>query len=369
LKPGHYRFRVQACNADEVWNLAGDTLEIQLPPRFYQTAWFKWVGGLLGLGLLAGMYGWRVRHLHRKQRKLQKANELLECRVRERTHELLEVSHRAGMAEVATDVLHSVGNALNSVNVSASLLRERIGKSDIAKLQKATDLLRQHEEDLPGFLAKGETGKQFITYLESFAQHFREQKAASLREVRDLESHVERIKEIVAMQQAHAGAVGVVEVLKMSELVDDALRVITPECERLGIHLVRNFADAQAFDCDRHRLFQILLNLLKNAVKACEANGSGSREISVRIGMTSTGRIETEVADNGIGIPSENLTRIFSEGFTTRKNGHGYSLHRAALAAKELGGSLTAASDGLGKGARFVLELPLGRPSSPGSNG
>jgi signal transduction histidine kinase len=273
------------------------------------------------------------------------------------------------MAEVATDVLHSVGNALNSVNVSASLLRERIGKSDIAKLQKATDLLRQHEEDLPGFLAKGETGKQFIAYLESFAQHFREQKAASLREVRDLESHVERIKEIVAMQQAHAGAVGVVEVLKMSELVDDALRVITPECERLGIHLVRNFADAQAFDCDRHRLFQILLNLLKNAVKACEANGSGSREISVRIGMTSTGRIETEVADNGIGIPSENLTRIFSEGFTTRKNGHGYSLHRAALAAKELGGSLTAASDGLGKGARFVLELPLGRPSSPGSNG
>ena len=273
------------------------------------------------------------------------------------------------MAEVAVDVLHSVGNALNSVNVSASLLRARIGKTDTPKLQKAAALLREHEGDLPAFLAEGETGKKFIAYLESLAQHFREENTESFREVEALESHVARINEIVAMQQAHAHVVEVVESLKLSELLDDALRVIAPECEDRGIHVVRDFADVPALNCDRHKLFQILLNLLKNAMQACEAAAVDSRKISVRIGTTSPGRVEAEIADNGIGIPSKNLTVIFSGGFTTRKNGHGYSLHRAALAAKELGGSLRASSDGIGKGARFVLELPISRRVCADGNG
>jgi len=65
------------------------------------------------------------------------------------------------------------------------------------------------------------------------------------------------------------------------------------------------------------------------------------------------------VIDNGIGIPPENMGRIFNHGFTTRDSGHGFGLHSAALAAQELGGSLRAESDGPGRGATFVLELPL----------
>ena len=66
--------------------------------------------------------------------------------------------------------------------------------------------------------------------------------------------------------------------------------------------------------------------------------------------------------DNGIGIPADNLTRIFGHGFTTRKEGHGFGLHSGALAAKELGGALTVESDGPGKGATFTLEFPIQRP-------
>jgi signal transduction histidine kinase len=65
------------------------------------------------------------------------------------------------------------------------------------------------------------------------------------------------------------------------------------------------------------------------------------------------------VSDNGVGIASENLTRIFNHGFTTRKDGHGFGLHSGALAAREMGGALWAQSDGPGKGATFTLELPL----------
>jgi two-component system sensor kinase FixL len=340
-----------------------------LPPRFYQTAWFEGICGLLGLSFLGGLYAFRVRQLHQKQRRLQQANELLETKVSERTRELLEVSRRAGMAEVASDVLHSVGNALNSVSVSVSIVRERMDNAGVGKLQKAAALLREHEQDLPAFLDRDETAKRFVAFLESLAQHLHDEKAKSLSEIKDLESHVERIKEIVAMQQAHARAEGVVEVLNVSELMADALRLTAPDCERLGIRVVRDFSATPELSADRHKLFEIVLNLLKNAVQACEAAAVGSREIAVRIGRAGTERRKIEVADSGIGIPSENLARIFSEGFTTRKNGHGYSLHRAALAAKELGGSLTAASDGPGKGARFVLELPAARQVTSGSNG
>jgi signal transduction histidine kinase len=75
-------------------------------------------------------------------------------------------------------------------------------------------------------------------------------------------------------------------------------------------------------------------------------------------------RINIVVTDNGVGIPSENLNRIFNHGFTTRQQGHGFGLHSGALAAREMGGKLTARSDGSGAGATFTLELPLQPPAT-----
>ena len=70
------------------------------------------------------------------------------------------------------------------------------------------------------------------------------------------------------------------------------------------------------------------------------------------------------VRDNGVGIPAENLQRIFSFGFTTKRDGHGFGLHSSAVAAQEMDGSLLAHSDGRGNGAEFVLELPVVKPAS-----
>jgi len=76
------------------------------------------------------------------------------------------------------------------------------------------------------------------------------------------------------------------------------------------------------------------------------------------------GSVKFSVIDNGVGIASENLTRIFSYGFTTRQNGHGFALHSAALAARQMGGSLTCHSAGPEQGATFTLELPLSPPET-----
>ena len=110
-------------------------------------------------------------------------------------------------------------------------------------------------------------------------------------------------------------------------------------------------------------MLQILINLLRNAKYACEASGKSDKQIVVRI-ANHAGGVQIAVTDNGVGIQPDHMTRIFSHGFTTKKNGHGFGLHSGALAARELGGALRVASDGPGQGATFTLELPQKSPEA-----
>jgi signal transduction histidine kinase len=108
---------------------------------------------------------------------------------------------------------------------------------------------------------------------------------------------------------------------------------------------------------DRRADAELVTRKLRNAKHACQDSERADKRLTVRV-ANGAGRIKISVIDNGVGIPPENLTRIFNCSFTTRKDGHGFGLHSAALAAKEMGGSLTVHSDGSGQGATFTLELP-----------
>ena len=169
------------------------------------------------------------------------------------------------------------------------------------------------------------------------------------------------IKEIVAMQQNYARASGVAERLPLGELVEDALMMNADATQRHNVKVVRDFAEVPAVLVEKHKVLQILVNLIRNAKYACDDTGRIDKQITLRV-REAGGRVQVAVIDNGIGIPPENLTRIFSHGFTTRKEGHGFGLHSSAIAAKALGGTLTAFSEGPGRGAIFTLELPLHRP-------
>jgi C4-dicarboxylate-specific signal transduction histidine kinase len=142
-------------------------------------------------------------------------------------------------------------------------------------------------------------------------------------------------------------------------LVEDALRINATSFDRHHIELVREFEKHTPTVCvDRHKVLQILINLLRNAKHAMEPKTEGSRRLSIRVAAAGPAAVKITVLDNGIGIPAENMTKIFNHGFTTKKEGHGFGLHSGANAAREMGGSLTARSEGPGKGAEFTLELP-----------
>jgi two-component system, LuxR family, sensor kinase FixL len=282
-----------------------------------------------------------------------------EARLGELHRTLLETSRKAGMAEIATGVLHNVGNTLNSVNVSATLLSERLYTSRLQGLLRATELMKQHTPDLGDFLTRDERGRLLPEYLLSVSRQLAEEHASMKVELQSLTKNVDHIRSVVDMQQEHARFVGVVEELSLPELLDDALRLHATSFERLGIQVRREYAPVPPLRVDRHKLLQILVNLLSNARHALLEGPGPDKQLTLRISPQPQERLRIDVTDNGVGIAPDHLPRIFTLGFTTKKNGHGFGLHASALAAREMEGSLACTSPGPGQGATFTIDLPL----------
>jgi signal transduction histidine kinase len=282
--------------------------------------------------------------------------------------ELLAVSRMAGMAEIATGVLHNVGNVLNSLNVSVAMISDQVRSSRVSGLTRSIELVDSFPGGLTAFLGT-EKGKVLPSYLTSVSRRLSEENAKVLDELGAVNRHVDHIKTIVAMQQSYARPSGIKESVVISTLIDDALHMGESSFAKHGIEVIKDYSSALTVATDRHKLLQIMINLLSNARhalkdrRAAEAELHAPQQLIVRVRCTPQ-VVTIAVTDTGIGIPPENLDKIFRHGFTTKRGGHGFGLHASANAARELGGSLRVASDGPGSGATFTLELP----AAPGDN-
>lgn len=271
--------------------------------------------------------------------------------------ELIDASRHAGMAEVATSVLHNVGNVLNSVNVSVTLVADGIRHSRLSALRKAFQLLHEQEADLAAFLSRDPKGRRLPGFLQALGEELSREQARFSSEMDSVRQHVDHIKQIVAMQQSYAKVSGTLEDLAPGDLVEDAFRMSAFASEREPCEVVRDYGSVPLVRVDRHKVLQILINLINNARHAL-ADRPADRRLVFRLSPGQAQRVRIEITDNGSGIAAENLTRIFQHGFTTRKSGHGFGLHSGANAAREMGGTLSVQSEGPGTGATFVLELP-----------
>jgi signal transduction histidine kinase len=202
-------------------------------------------------------------------------------------------------------------------------------------------------------------GRKLPGYLAKLGEHLVEEKRSIVAELDCLIKNIEHINDIVSMQQNYAKVRGVMETVAVGELIEDAFRMNLAALDRHEIQLFREYDPTHVpkITVEKHKVLQILVNLLSNAKYACSESGQPDKRVSVRV-TNGDDRVRISLADNGVGIPKDNLSRIFNHGFTTRKDGHGFGLHNAALAAQEMGGTLTAHSEGPGRGATFILELP-----------
>jgi NO-binding membrane sensor protein with MHYT domain len=303
-------------------------------------------------------------HFALNNARLARALEKITLELKEAQGELLTNARQAGMAEIANNVLHNIGNVLNSVNVSAGLIGNRVRDSKTQGLAKAVQLMNEHAADLGDFFTRDEKGKTLPGYLNKIVAALADEKQSIAQELDSLTKSIDHIKDIVATQQSYSGATSLTEAVQINDLMEDALRMNTASITRHKITVLKDFADMPLLLLDRHLVLQILVNLIGNAKHAMDAVPDRSHQITLRVRVAEPvdgERLSIRVEDDGEGIAPENMTRLFAHGFTTRKNGHGFGLHSCALAAKEMLGTITAHSDGLGKGAAFTLDLPVNR--------
>lgn len=273
--------------------------------------------------------------------------------------QVVRTARLAGMSEIATGVLHNVGNVLNSVNVSTSLVAKRAGQLAVGDLERVLGVMNKHEHDLGDFVTNHPKGKALLPVLNEVSTELASQKAALLGELESLGQGIDHIADLVRSQQTYAGTKGVFELARLDRQVEAALKICGQAGTGIeGVEIVREYEELPPVHVDKHKLMEILVNLLQNARQALAEVDRPAKRVTIRIRRTGS-RVRLEVADNGPGISADNLARVFHHGFTTKKDGHGFGLHVSANAATEMGASLRAESEGLGHGATFVLEIPM----------
>jgi len=313
-----------------------------------------------------------IKDHERTEQQLQLKTHMLEKEIEERLRmeqeiekghkQLLATSRLAGMAEVATSVLHNVGNVMTSVNVLSSAIVKQVHQSKVPNVTRLGDLLRQNQEHLDKFITEDQRGQMLPTYVSDLGGHLAQEQSTLIEKVNALKENIHHINEIVALQQDYTSVTGLLEKVAPVELVENALRMQGESMKRHHIALIRQFQNLRPVTIDRHKTLQILFNLLENAKHACLQTNHAQHEVVVSLRSCDADRFELSVTDNGMGISAENLPRIFDQGFSTRRDGHGFGLHSSILMAQDMGGTLTVQSKGPGQGASFTVCLPNNAP-------
>lgn len=285
-----------------------------------------------------------------------------EEKISDLNQKLVIAARDAGMAEIATGMLHNLGNILNSANVSLDIIKENISEPYLDKALLAINLMKNHISNLDVYLKEDEKGKLIPQYLIAASSYIHNEYEVFKREIANLDAHLTHIKEIVFSQQKKLQPSIVLEKVFLPEIIELALKMCATNHEEGNTKICKKYEISSFVETDRSVLLQILVNLIHNAKEAIrESKSTLYPEITITVKPNIRNQIEISIKDNGVGIPSENRVKIFSFGFTSKKRGHGYGLHSSALFAKELGGDLQMYSDGYGKGATFILTLPANR--------
>ncbi len=314
---------------------------------------------------------WSRTQILEKNEALEKTNANLSVEIQERKkiqeekdklyQRLMQASRQAGMADVASNVLHNVGNVLNSINVSTDTLLKTLRKPMVGDVCRIASLFREHQGDLKEFLTVDPQGKQIPGYLTLVADSLSGSHQSIQGELEALVNKLAHVKQVILSQQDIAQTGSIREASRIADLMEQALSMALPEPETYRIHVSREYGLVPLIMTDRHQVLQILVNLIANAKDAMIAQSASVHRLSIRVSMAGDGTnaVRLEVADTGCGISAEHLPRLFTQGFTTKQHGHGLGLHSAAISARNMGGSIRASSAGTGCGATFTLSLPV----------
>lgn len=321
--------------------------------------------------VLSDEFNTMLEQIELREHSIQRANEELEEKVTERTNELeslqrvaIENARYAGISEIATGVLHNIGNIVNSVGISAHVISEIIDHSKIDSLIQATDLLNKNKSSAAEFFSHPTKGQALIEYLNIVGSSLLGDNQKLKNEIQLILNKIDLMIGVVRSQQAYAKGQFMTETFQISALCHELINMISSMVTRENIKIIETYNNVPDVETDRVKISHVIINLLKNAKEALEGQTTSAKQIKIRTETTPEKKVSLSIEDNGAGIAPDHLDKIFSHGFTTKVKGHGFGLHFCANTMAELGGSLQVESEGVGKGSRFTIILPPKRDIS-----
>jgi two-component system, NtrC family, sensor kinase len=298
------------------------------------------------------------------QNQLRDLNQNLEHKVLARTSELkaaqeklVESARAAGVAEVAINVLHNIGNVLNSVNVINQTNYELIKKSKTLALVKTAELLTANTDQIESYLSNDPRGKKIPELFSKLALALKEENNSLEENTYRMLNSISMMTNIISTQQQYAKTNLLQENIQLSSILDEAINIQANLIANYHVQLNRHYRKVDDISVEKAKVYQILNNLLVNAIQASHADEKISTTIDLDIHQQDN-TVIFEIKDNGTGIKKEDLTKVFHHGYTTKKTGHGFGLHSCANLMSEMHGEIQATSEGIGKGACFRLIFP-----------
>lgn len=370
LPPGDLKLQIRAANDEGVWSEKIAELAIHVTPPFYRRLWFYI---LIAALILSALRAWTWNHRRQNIRlndliaerthSLEESNHALQetaTDLRQTQQKLLDTAHKVGMAEIAADVLHNVGNALNGMMVSTNVVDEHLEGLKVNKLRRLVNLLEEHQDNLPMFLSEDNRADMLVEMVRRLTEDMEQGRLNARKEVRELHEHGLQIISILRAQRKYALGEDFFEDVDLKALLEDVLHIQRARLEDLSVKVVRSFEKISAIPAPRSKLLNVFNHIIKNACEAMEVGSSrDQRQLILSLRMLDNATIRIDIQDTGVGISGENLEWIFSPGFSTKEERGGFGLHHCANALMEIGGSIRVESQGHGTGATFILELPL----------
>ncbi len=272
--------------------------------------------------------------------------------------QMIATARLAGMAEVSSNVLHSVGNVLNSLNVSVNLMGERLQKAHITELNDLSDLLQKNKNNLAQFFSQEKAAANIPDYLKALADYWQKECKELLSEIESTLVNIQHIKNIISTQQSLESFSRLEQIVEIQSVINEAITITGLSLIPHTIKIKKEFDPVKPFLLDKVKLLQILVNLFRNAKDSLMVSDNKEKIITIKLHFIDADTLLIQVTDNGIGIDPKIMKRIFTHGFSTKESGHGFGLHSSAILAKQMDGSLESESLGLGQGATFTLKMP-----------
>lgn len=273
----------------------------------------------------------------------------------------LELSRGLGAMEISASVLHNVGNVLNSLNISVDTLISTRTNTPLKSLVKLSELLSTHKDNLEHFLNKDPQGVHVLKFIDELANCWERENKQDLTDLQDITKNITLIKNIITTQQAVVKVDTLEQIVSIDELLEEVL-LLSGIYTKKEIKVVKDFGEMKPTMIDQIKLFQVLNNIISNGKDALLESNIEDKTLTIKTKLDN-GHIVFEISDNGSGIDSSNLKRIFNFGFTTKKTGHGFGLHASAITINQLGGEISVDSAGPNQGATFTIRIPYRRPS------